>query len=85
MRVEFEDGRIPGPDRGADVVALDDALNALAEFDAREAKVVELRFFGGLNEEETAEALGVSLRTLQREWAVAKAWLLREMKPGGGE
>ena len=85
MKVEFEDGRIPAPDRGADVVALDDALNALAEFDAREAKVVELRFFGGLNEEETAEALGVSLRTVQRDWKLAKAWLLREMRAGGHE
>ena len=85
VRVEFEDGRIPAPDGGAEVVALDDALNALAEFDAREAKVVELRFFGGLNEEETAEALGVSLRTVQREWTLAKAWLRREMKPGGNE
>jgi DNA-directed RNA polymerase specialized sigma24 family protein len=45
--------------------------------------VVELRFFGGLSEEETAEALGISLRTVQRDWALAKAWLLREMKPGG--
>ncbi len=85
VRVEFEDGRIPAPDRGADVVALDDALNDLAEFDEREAKIVELRFFGGLNEEETAEALGTSLRTVQREWAVARAWLLREMRPGGRE
>jgi RNA polymerase sigma-70 factor (ECF subfamily) len=81
VRVEFEDGRIPATDRGADVVALDDALNALAEFDAREAKVVELRFFGGLNEEETAEALGISLRTVQRDWTLAKTWLRREMRP----
>ena len=85
VKVDFEDGRIPTPDRGADVVALDDALNALAAFDAREAKLVELRFFGGLNEEETAEALGVSLRTVQREWTLAKAWLLRELRPGGNE
>jgi DNA-directed RNA polymerase specialized sigma24 family protein len=47
--------------------------------------VVELRFFGGLNEEETAEALGVSLRTVQRDWTLAKAWLLREMRSGGQE
>ena len=85
VKVECDEGRIPAPNRGADVVALDEALNALAEFDEREAKVVELRFFGGLNEEETAEALGVSLRTVQRDWTLAKAWLLREMRSGGQE
>ena len=85
VKVQFEGAEVPAPRRGADVVALDDALNALAEFDSRQAKIVELRFFGGLGEEETAEALGISLRTVQREWAVAKAWLLREMKSGGGE
>ncbi len=83
VKVECDEGRIPAPNRGADVVALDSALNALAEFDEREARVVELRFFGGLSEEETAEALGVSLRTVQREWTLAKAWLVREMRPGG--
>ena len=81
-KVEFDEGRVPSPDQGADLIALDDALNALAEVDPREAKVVELRFFGGLSEEETAEALGTSLRTVQRDWALAKAWLLREMKSG---
>ncbi len=82
VRVELDGEEVPAPKRGAEVVALDDALNALAEFDARQARVVELRFFGGLSEEETAEVLGISLRTIQREWAVAKAWLLREMKSG---
>jgi len=85
VKVECDEGRIAAPTRGADVVALDEALNALAEFDEREAKVVELRFFGGLSEEETAEALGVSLRTVQRDWTLAKAWLLREIRPGGRE
>jgi RNA polymerase sigma factor (TIGR02999 family) len=80
VRVEFEEGQIPAPGRRADVVAVDDALNALAEFDEREAKVVELRFFGGLSEEETAEVLGVSLRTVQRDWRLAKAWLSLEMR-----
>jgi RNA polymerase sigma factor (TIGR02999 family) len=83
VRVELDDARIPAANLGADVVALDDALNALATIDERGAKVVELRFFGGLSEEETAEALGISLRTVQRDWALAKAWLLRDMKPGG--
>ncbi len=85
VKVELDDGCLPAQGRAGDVVALDDALNALAAFDEREAKIVELRFFGGLSEEETAEALGVSLRTVQREWTLAKAWLLREMKTGGRE
>jgi RNA polymerase sigma-70 factor, ECF subfamily len=84
VKVEYDEGRIPAPNRGADVVALDEALTALSEFDEREARVVELRFFGGLSEEETAEALGVSLRTVQRDWTLAKAWLLREMRCGRG-
>lgn len=85
VKVEFEETRIPSPNRAPDVIALDDALNALAAFNPREAKLVELRFFGGLNEEETAEALGVSLRTVQRDWAFAKAWLQREMQSGKQE
>jgi RNA polymerase sigma-70 factor (ECF subfamily) len=85
VKVEFEDVHVAAPSRGADVVALDEALNSLAEFDSRQGKIVELRFFGGLSEEDTAEVLGVSLRTVQREWAVAKAWLLREMKAGEAE
>jgi RNA polymerase sigma factor (TIGR02999 family) len=85
VRVELTPDQIPARNRGADVIALDDALNTLSQFDARQARIVELRFFGGLSEEETAEALGASLRTVQREWSVAKAWLLREMRSGGLE
>jgi len=77
-----EDG-IPSPQPGPDIVALDEALEALAAFDPRAATIVELRFFGGLTVEETAEVVGVSPRTIKREWAAAKAWLLGEM--GGGE
>jgi len=80
QKLEFDDARIPSPRRSADLVALDDALTALAEFDPREARVVELRFFGGLSEEETGEALGISSRTVKRDWALAKAWLTRELK-----
>jgi RNA polymerase sigma factor (TIGR02999 family) len=83
VKVELEDACIPAPNLRSDVVALDDALNALAASYEREAKVVELRFFGGLSEEETAETLGISLRSVQRDWALAKAWLLREMRSGG--
>jgi RNA polymerase sigma factor (TIGR02999 family) len=66
-------------DRGADLVALDDALGALAAIDARKSEVVELRFFGGLTVDETAEALHVSPETVQRDWRFAKTWLLREL------
>jgi RNA polymerase sigma-70 factor, ECF subfamily len=67
---------------GHDLVALDDALEALAKVDDRKARVVEMRFFGGLSVEETATALQVSPDTVMRDWRLAKAWLLREL--GGG-
>ena|SRR5438876_12106340 len=63
-----------------DIVVLDDALNKLAAMDERKSRLVELRFFGGLSMEETAEVLGVSLATAKREWGLARAWLYREMK-----
>jgi RNA polymerase sigma factor (TIGR02999 family) len=66
-------------ERSIDVIALDDALNALAQFDERKSRIVELRFFGGLSEAEIAEALKISLRTVQREWNLAHAWLYREL------
>jgi RNA polymerase sigma-70 factor, ECF subfamily len=66
-----------------DLVKLDEALNALAEFDSRKAKVVELRFFGGLSERETAEVLGVSPNTVKRDWGLAKVWLHCELKKTG--
>jgi RNA polymerase sigma factor (TIGR02999 family) len=81
-KVEIDEGRIPSPHKGADLIALDDALNALTAFDPRQARVVELRFFAGLSEEETAEVLGVSSRTVKRDWTMAKAWLAREMAHG---
>jgi RNA polymerase sigma-70 factor (ECF subfamily) len=65
--------------KSADLVALDDALNELATFDERQSQIVELRFFGGLSLEETAEALKISPRTVQREWSLAQAWLYREL------
>jgi RNA polymerase sigma-70 factor (ECF subfamily) len=69
---------------GPDLVALDDALSALAALDKRKSEVIELRFFGGLNVEETAEALGVSSDTVLREWKMAKVWLLRRIKSETG-
>jgi RNA polymerase sigma factor (sigma-70 family) len=61
-------------------VALDDALEALAQIDERQSRVVELRFFGGLSLEETAEVLNVSRETVKRDWKVAKMWLLRHLR-----
>jgi RNA polymerase sigma factor (TIGR02999 family) len=66
----------------AELVAVDDALERLAAHDPRKARVVELRFFGGLSMDETAQALGVSLRTAQNDWAFARAWLYRELTGG---
>jgi RNA polymerase sigma-70 factor, ECF subfamily len=67
------------PDRGTEVIALEEALKSLAKFDERKSRIVELRFFGGLNAEETAEVLGISERTVHREWDLARAWLFREL------
>jgi len=71
-----------------DVLALDEALDALSSFDAQQCRVVELRFFAGLNIPEAADALGVSTATVEREWAMAKAWLHKRLatpqEPSGG-
>jgi len=75
----FDEELSPGSEPHADIVALDDALNALADVDRRKSQVVELRFFGGLSVEETAHVLGVSVETVQRDWRLSKVWLLREM------
>lgn len=74
------DERIAVPfERGTDLVALDEALENLAKFSPRQSQIVELRYFGGLTEEEIAEALNVSTRTVRRDWSVARAWLYREL------
>ena len=69
---------------GRDLVALDDALEALSKVDERKARVVEMRFFGGLSVEESARTLDVSVDTVMRDWKFAKAWLLRELRGGEG-
>jgi RNA polymerase sigma factor (TIGR02999 family) len=69
-------------ERATDLVALDDALKALAEIDEQKSRIVELRFFGGLSVEETAEVLGVSAPTVKRQWRMAKAWLYGQVKRG---
>lgn len=71
------------PDTKTDLSALDEALTRLAELDARQARIVELRFFGGLSVEETAALLDISTATVKREWASAKAWLRYEIDSGG--
>jgi RNA polymerase sigma factor (TIGR02999 family) len=79
VRVTFDEAIFVGGDRAAELVRLDDALERLTALDTRKSRVVELRFFGGLGLEETAEALGVSAKTVMRDWDFAKAWLQREM------
>jgi RNA polymerase sigma-70 factor, ECF subfamily len=69
-------------DDGIELLALHDALERLQQFDADQARLVELRYFGGLNIDETADALGVSPATVKREWALARAWLRRELGAG---
>ena len=79
-RIELEDALNFSAPSDPELIALDDALNAMAEKDPRKSLIVELRYFGGLSIEETAEALGVSITTVKREWTMAKAWLRREMR-----
>ena len=71
-------------ERDRELVAIDDALKALAEMDARKARVIELRFFGGLSVEETAEVLKISTQSVMRDWKLAKAWLTRELSNSSG-
>jgi len=79
VQVTLDEGLVTAKERGVDVLALDQALTALSEFDARKERVVELRYFGGLSVEETAEVLGISPETAKRDWKMAKAWLLAEL------
>jgi RNA polymerase sigma factor (TIGR02999 family) len=79
IRVSLEEEVAIPSLRSADLVALDEALERLNAFDARKSRIVELRFFGGLTVEETAEVLNVSPRTVKREWSLAQAWLYCEL------
>ena len=78
-QVSFDEVMAVSEERAAEVVALDDALTALAAIDTRKSEIVEMRFFGGLSIEETAEVLAVSPGTVMRDWTLAKAWLHREI------
>jgi RNA polymerase sigma factor (TIGR02999 family) len=77
--VNFDEMPDAASNRGSDLIAVDDALKHLAEFDPRKAQVIELRFFGGLSVEESAEVLKISPQSVMRDWKLAKAWLMREL------
>ena len=79
VRVPLDDELLEAPARGIGVLALDEALDSLSRIDARKGRVVELRYFGGLNVEETAEVLRISPETVKRDWRMAKAWLFAEL------
>jgi len=79
VQIPIEDTQLRTPAQGVEVLALDEALASLSEVDPRKARVVELRYFGGLSVDETAEVLRVSTETVKRDWKMAKAWLLREL------
>lgn len=83
VRVTFDEGLVVSDESTQDFVRLDDALAALATFDERKSRVVELRFFGGLTVEETAAVLNISIDTVMRDWRLAKAWLQHEMRADG--
>ncbi len=78
-QVPIDEGLIEAPAKGVDVLALDGALASLSKVDPRKGRIVELRYFGGLSVEETAQALGISPETAKRDWKMAKAWLFREL------
>jgi len=80
VKVTLTDDLALSAEPGRDLVALDDALEALAKIDERKSQVIEMRFFGGLSVKETAEALHVSPETVMRDWKLAKAWLLRQLR-----
>ena len=79
FQVTFDDALVVAPNDNPDLLALDEALTELARVDERKAQVVEMRFFGGLTEKETAIALNVSPETVRRDWRLAKSWLLRRL------
>ena len=83
LQITLDEGLIISPESGVDLLALDEALDKLAVLNPRQSRVVELRYFGGLNEEEAAEALKVSPRTVRHDWSLARAWLYRELSLGG--
>ena len=84
QQVDLDEASLMSRERAAELVALDEALDEFAKLDPRKSRVVELRYFGGLSLEETAEVLQISLMTVRRDWRAAKAWLFRRMREEGG-
>jgi len=82
--IQLDEGLVFSPEQSSELLQVDAALRRLAELDPRQGKIVELRFFGGLTVEETAAVLGISPKTVKRDWSVAKAWLHGELKQGHG-
>lgn len=82
LRVPLDDANLAVEERAEGLLALDEALDRLAQLDARQSRVVECRFFGGMTEDETAAALGVTARTVRRDWVKAKGWLYQELYDG---
>lgn len=81
QHLSLDEVAVIAPDRSAELLALDDALDRLAGFDQQKSRIVELRYFGGLTVEEVAEVLGIASITVKREWARAKLWLYKELQP----
>jgi len=77
--VSLNEAILPSPERASEILALDEALNKLAAFDERQAKLIELRFFAGMSEDEVGRVLGISARTVKRDWRIARAWLIKEL------
>lgn len=84
-RVPLDEAAVIAPEANVDLVALDEALVRLAAFDERKSRIVELRFFGGMSVEETAEVMSIAPATVKRDWTLAKAWLLRELSKGDAQ
>jgi len=83
--VPLDEALVFSPERSSELVRLDASLERLAKLDPRQSRIVELRFFGGLNVEQTAELLGISAKTVKRDWSMAKAWLHGDMKASHGD
>jgi RNA polymerase sigma factor (TIGR02999 family) len=77
--MSLDEGILPSPERSPEIVALDEALTRLSSLDQRQSKIVEMRFFAGMSEEEAGNALGISARTVKRDWRIARAWLFKEL------
>ena len=84
IQIPINEALVGAPMTGVDVLALDEALAALSQVDSRKSRIVELRYFGGLSVQETAEVLHISPETAKRDWKIAKAWLLRELTRSPG-